>query len=158
MLMSPKGRKRLLLILINSFSGGCINLTDYFMLMVIEYMKINMSIAHKKINQVGNAAVHILIGIVMVAAIAGVAWRVADAHHKKNVAVLNTNLASTETATSTPSSPTPPSTTLPAGTDNTTLNSDLNSINTSLNQESRDQSSSNTSLNDAQYEIQVPTN
>ncbi len=47
--------------------------------------------------------------------------------------------------------------TLPSGTDNATLASDLNSINTSINRENADQSNANSALNDSSKEISIPT-
>lgn len=43
------------------------------------------------------------------------------------------------------------------GTDNSSLNSDMNSVASSMNQESADQGSANSAMNDSQQEIVVPT-
>jgi uncharacterized membrane protein len=44
-----------------------------------------------------------------------------------------------------------------AGTDNASLESDLNSVQGSMSQENTDQNSANTAINDNLYEISVPT-
>ncbi len=43
------------------------------------------------------------------------------------------------------------------GTDNASLTSDLNSINSAINQENNDQTSANSAINDQSQEITVPT-
>lgn len=63
---------------------------------------------------------------------------------------------SSQTATKNGSS-TSQSTSLPAGTDDTSLASDLGSIQSSLNQEQHDQSSATSTLNDSAQQIAIPT-
>ncbi len=47
---------------------------------------------------------------------------------------------------------------LSSGTDNTSLNSDLSNISSSMNQENNDKTSASNSLNDSQQQIAIPTN
>jgi hypothetical protein len=49
------------------------------------------------------------------------------------------------------------SVTPPAGTDDTSLNNDLDGINSSMNQESSDQGNADSSINDSSQEITVPS-
>jgi negative regulator of sigma E activity len=70
----------------------------------------------------------------------------------KGVASNPAKQAPSTTATS-KASPAPP-----AGTDDASLSSDLNSVSSSINQENADQSAANNAINDSSQEIAVPTN
>ncbi len=65
--------------------------------------------------------------------------------------------ANTTTAPTSQSTSQPASGSAGSGTDNASLNSELNSISGSMGQESKDQQAANNALNDNQQEINVPT-
>jgi hypothetical protein len=102
-------------------------------------------------NQHGNTVLHVLMGVVVVAVIVFVGWRIAERHKNTSVAVTSP-VSSTTAATAATATP------LAAGTNNSSLSSDLSNINGSLTQSSQDSSSANSAINDQQNEIVVPTN
>lgn len=104
-------------------------------------------------DQRGNAVLTALVGLVVIAAIAGAGYVVWKKHHKQATTTSNTS-SSTTAGTSSSQSPT----TLAPGTANSDLSNDLGNIGGSLNQEGSDQGSATTNLNDAQSQVSVPTN
>jgi negative regulator of sigma E activity len=75
----------------------------------------------------------------------------------------HSNTASTKVATPTTSTAnqTAPTTSttpaVPAGTDNASLDSDMNGVNSSMSQESSDQTSADSAVNDSSQEVTVPS-
>jgi hypothetical protein len=81
----------------------------------------------------------------------------AASHSTPKTAVASNSQVSAQSASSgggSPSKAQPVS----SGTDNASLESDVNSISNSFNQEANDQNAANTALNDTQQEINIPTN
>lgn len=108
-------------------------------------------------NQSGHTLLIALLGVVLVAAVVVVGWRVKNDNKAANTA--NTPPTSNSTAT-TPNSTSNSSAaaTIPAGTSNSDLNNDLSSINSSISQDNSNASAANTAINDQQNQITVPTN
>jgi FtsZ-interacting cell division protein ZipA len=105
----------------------------------------------------GNTFVHILVGIVIIAIVVLVGWRVAVRNDKSTTKTVSPTASTAGTSSTTPAT----SSTTPAispGTNNTSLTSDLNSVNAQLSGQSVDNSSVNAALNDQKNEITVPTN
>jgi hypothetical protein len=102
-----------------------------------------------KLNNFGNTAIHLLLGIIVLVAIGFVGWRIVKEHNSSETPVIASHTSTQSTTSSVP---------LASGTDNASLNSDLNAVNSSLGAESQSSSSANSSLNDSHAEIQVPTN
>jgi hypothetical protein len=75
--------------------------------------------------------------------------------------VITTKTKTPTTTTTPPTTTTTPATTtqpvVPAGTDDASLQSDLNDVSAAQSQEDNDQGNANSALNDSQQEIAVPT-
>lgn len=100
-------------------------------------------------DEAGDAFVIALLVVVIVVVVVLAAWIVK--RNRDNKTALVTNTAQTSTTAS------KPPTTLPNGTDNASLDNDLNTVGTSINQGNQDLTNSNNALNDQQQEISVPT-
>ncbi|HUD81055.1 MAG TPA: hypothetical protein VMR08_00280 [Patescibacteria group bacterium] len=115
-----------------------------------------------KLNQCGNAFVHVLIGLVVLVAIGITGWRIYDLRNSKKTDIVTSNVSSTKAVPASAASATAQTTTsnvpIASGTDNASLSGDLKAISGSLNQESQSSASATASINDQQNEIQVPTN
>lgn len=104
-------------------------------------------------NQKGVAAVETVLILVIVAILAGTGWYVYKARKNSDKNLSNATSASqSQTASQTPA------TTPPSATDNQSLQSDLDSINSAQSQASQDNNSAGAAVNDQQSEISVPTN
>src|ERR1700685_136224 len=95
-------------------------------------------------NQSGNSILFVILGVVILAVIGFAGYKVLKHHNYK------ANIQTTSASTTSPSSNSSQATALPAGTSNTNLQNDLDSINGSMNQESSDQTSANAAVNDQQ--------
>lgn len=118
------------------------------------------SLESRQRKQVGNLIVHVMMALLVFAVVGLVAWRVAI-WHNSNKKVVSANVAASSATTKSGTSTTPttnPTPVVAAGTDDTTLNNDLNNINGLLAGQSNDNSAVNASLNDSQNQITVPTN
>lgn len=104
-------------------------------------------------DQRGNAILSVLVGLVVVAAVAGAGYVVWKKHHKST-----TTSSTSSSTTTTTSGSQAQTTTLAPGTANSDLSNDLGNIGGSLNQEGSDQSNATTNLNDSQSQVSVPTN
>jgi len=114
-------------------------------------------------DESGNVFLHVLLGVVLIVIICLIGWRVYDLRHSnpKSTTVLNTAASAPSTTTTTPSTAATSNTSAPtvnAGTDNSSLNTSLNNINSLLGSQASDSSSLSAALNDSQNEITVPTN
>lgn len=106
-------------------------------------------------NQNGMALVESVLILVIVAILAFTGWYVYHARQNSNKN-LSSAASTGQTESQTPGAAN--STTLSSGTDNSSLQSDLNSIGASQNQAAGDSNSANGAVNDQQNEISVPTN
>lgn len=99
-----------------------------------------------------------LVGTLAVLAIIFVAVPIGDHKTASKSTLLTT---STKTPASATTSSTSNNTTVasatPASTDNTSLQNDINGVQSSINQENTDQASATSTINDSQQEITVPT-
>ena len=103
-------------------------------------------------KQKGMAALETVLILVIVAILAFTGWYVYKARKNSDKNLSNATSAS-QTARQTPAA------TTPAGaTDNQSLQSDLNGINSAQSQASQDNNSAGAAVNDQQSEISVPTN
>ncbi len=97
----------------------------------------------------GFSPVEAILVLVIVGLIGYVGWYVAHAKHAADK-TLNTAASTTAGASTKPA--------LATGTDNSSLDSNLNAIGSSLNTSSSDSAASNSAVNDQSSEITVPTN
>lgn len=100
----------------------------------------------RKLGQAGTVIEALLI-IIILAIIAGTGWYVWHAKHNADDSLKNAN-ANNQTTPNTPTK----------STTDAALNQDLNGINSSLNQGSKDQVDAASGLNDQNSEITIPTN
>jgi|GEM_PF-1890045 len=95
-------------------------------------------------NQYGHTALIVVLGVIVLAVVGFAGYTVVKHHNKTN------KNGTSQTASG------QQSTTLSSGTDDNSLDSDMNSINSSANQESNESNTVTSGLNDQQ--ISVPTN
>jgi len=103
-------------------------------------------------RQSGNTLLALLVGLVIVAGLAGTGWYVYQ-HQRQLVAT-----PSVEVTTPASTTDTQPSSQTSSGTDNASLQADLNATASSMNQQDKDAAGTNGALNDNQSQIIVPTN
>jgi hypothetical protein len=117
-----------------------------------------------KITKFQNGFSHplIFLSIAIVLVIGFIGYRVYDHNKKTNPKVATVTIKTINNPQSSNTSTNAPSpdfkAPLASGTDNSTLNSNLNNINSSLSQENNDNTSVNSGLNDSSNQISVPTN
>jgi len=108
---------------------------------------------HHPTTEDGSSIIHILLLLAVIAVIGLAGWAVYRHRHTQiaQTAAVTTGSQPLQAATST-------SYTLTPGTDNQSLQTDVNAASGSLNSESQTMSSADNALNDQQSQIQVPTN
>jgi hypothetical protein len=97
------------------------------------------------------AAAVVVVVILIIALPGGGSKQAANSAALKTASKINTQQPAKQSTASTVASATP------SGTDNASLENDINSVQSSMNQENTDQNSANSTINDSQQEIAVPT-
>jgi len=107
-------------------------------------------------NQKGMAGIESLLIVVIIAIIGLTGWYVYKTRQNSDK-TLNSAATTSQAATKTEASTATPPAQLSAGSDNSSLQSDLSNINSSQSQAGSDSSAANAAVNDQQNEISVPT-
>ena len=98
---------------------------------------------HPQYAQRGNAAVLVIVGVLVVALAGLVGWRLYRQHH--NIEATTTSPTSQQSTLAT------------SGDSNSDLTADLNNAETTVSQGGQNLSAADTALNDSQNQVTVPT-